>query len=467
MDMNDIQIKMSPYADDAFMDHAILGSGEGPHRPGPGGVFPLTPFTYTGWMDEELAWHDTCSLHMGLNPFMFLEVEGADYLRMLTDFSVNTFKKFPVGKARHVIFCNDEGKLTNDGILIRLEEERFLAAGLLNPDFLNACAGGAYDVKVRDVSGERAFYQLCGPRSLEVVEAATRSDLHDIKFMWERDAKIGDADVMILRTGMAGSLGYEVHCYVADAIPVFKALMAAGEPYGLRRIGTHAYRNCHTEGSIPQGGTHFVNAPATWSRYPAPAANEGEDDVATQFSTLHTEIVGSMDPDSELIYRSPVDLGWEKMVRFGHDFPGKEALEAELAGRHRTMAHVRWNQEDLLRVYASYFTDDPADMMEWAEDYDFNKCNFTIYMDGVYAPGTDTLVGASSGRMYSPKNHEMHSMCTLDTDYAEPGSQVEVLWGRPGTHQMRIRAEVIPTPYITKCRNDSFDVEQIPHPKFD
>ena len=60
----------------------------------------------------------------------------------------------------------------------------------------------------------------------------------------------------------------------------------------------------------------------------------------------------------------------------------------------------------------------------------------------------------------------MMSLCVIDQDYAVEGKEVEVLWGRPGTTQMRIRATVTLTPYIEECRNDSFDVEQIPHPVF-
>ena len=86
-------------------------------------------------------------------------------------------------------------------------------------------------------------------------------------------------------------------------------------------------------------------------------------------------------------------------------------------------------------------------------------------MDEVY--DGDRLIGASSGRMLSPKTRDMISLCTLKEEYAVEGRMVEVLWGNPGTYQMRVRATVTLFPYNKVDRNESFDVERIPHPHFD
>jgi len=99
------------------------------------------------------------------------------------------------------------------------------------------------------------------------------------------------------------------------------------------------------------------------------------------------------------------------------------------------------------------------------EDYSPVSANGEVHMDAVYAG--DAMVGASSGRMLSPKTHEMISLATIDQDYAAPDTVVEVLWGNPGTRQMRIRATVVDGFYIKEGRNANFDVEQIPHPSFD
>lgn len=106
-----------------------------------------------------------------------------------------------------------------------------------------------------------------------------------------------------------------------------------------------------------------------------------------------------------------------------------------------------------------------VDYMDMVGDYDFkNNCS-TIHMDAVY--DGEKLIGASSDRMLSAKTREMISICTIDEDYAVEGKAVEVLWGNPGTCQMRIRAKVTLFPYIKEDRNDNIDIEKIPRPVFD
>lgn len=451
-----LDVKLAPYTagrftalnplwgvdDEKAKTAGVFISPEGGGRPHKGAV-PLYPIEYTSWQEEELSWHDNCYIHSGLNPFPFFKVKGEKFIDLLNASCVSTFNKFPVGKARHAILCEPNGKVMLDGIVVRREQDEFICMCML-PAMLEQAAGKKFDIQVTDVSDELFFYQLCGPRSLEIVEQAAQEDLHDIKFMWLRDAKIAGREVFILRTGMAGTLGYEVHGKIEDARAVYDAIMEAGQPYGIHELGRHAYRNTHTEGSIPQGGIHF-----SWG------------------GPLSSPVVtGSAGKDSPYLHASPVDLGWEKMVSFKHDFPGKDAIRKELEGHHNTLVHLIWDADDILKVAATWFRKDetPADLMPLAEDFSPTYSSAQIHLDEVY--DKEKLVGATSGRMWSPKNHEMMSLAIVDQDYAVEGTVLEVLWGNPGTRQMRIKATVTLTPYIKECRNDEVDVESIPHPQF-
>jgi glycine cleavage system aminomethyltransferase T len=329
-----------------------------------------------------------------------------------------------------------------DGIVVRRSEDEFITMNVLDPGRLNQTNGNKYDFVSEDTGSKRFFYQLCGPRSLEIVEAAAREDLHDIKFMCSRDANIAGKDIFVLRTGMAGVLGYEVHGKTEDALVVYNALLEAGRPYGITEIGRHAYRNAHTEGSIPQGAIHYA------------------------FVIRDRPLVtGSLDPNSELVYRSPIEVGWEKMINFNHDFVGKAALKAELEGHHNTMAHLVWDPDDVLKVIRTAFEKgNSCDTMDMVEDFDYVRGGRSIRMDEVYDGGK--MIGVASGRMLSSRTREMISLCTIDQDYAVEGEIVEVLWGNRGTRQMRIKAKVMLFPYIKEGRNENFDVESIPHPKF-
>ena len=438
-------VKLTPLIPNLIPRNKVFVCPESSWMPDADGAWQLHPFAFDRWDVEEMSYYDTCSLHCALNPFNVFEVHGADYLKMLEFVTVNTFRTFPVGKARHTIFCDDGGKILTDGIVIRTGEEDFLGFNLVDPNFLNQQMGGMFNIQSCNLREEYFVFQLCGARSLEVVEQSCRKDLHDLKFMWSCDAEVAGAKVRVLRTGMAGTLAYEIHGNVADAQMIYGKLLEVGAEYGIQEIGRLAYVNQHCEGSIFQLAEHFN------IRFDIP----GDKFLLT----------GSLPADSELQYHSPYDCGWGGLVRFGHEFPGKAALLEESERLHNTAVHLLWNKEDVLAVQAA--TMDPerrVDYMDMVGDYDYRNNCMSIHMDAIM--DGDQIIGASSGRMLSAKTREMISIATLREDYAEEGREVEVLWGRPGTHQMRVRATVTLFPYIKEGRNDSFDTETIPHPSF-
>ena len=56
-------------------------------------------------------------------------------------------------------------------------------------------------------------------------------------------------------------------------------------------------------------------------------------------------------------------------------------------------------------------------------------------------------MGVSTGRTVSPTLRAMISLCVIDPAHAAPGTQVTVVWGRPGTPQREIRATVTALPF--------------------
>lgn len=430
MNNNDFSLILPPFIKDDLFKNTVRVTSEGGYRPCADNSFPMMPFLFSDWQTEELSWYDNCYVHAGLNPFIYHHFKGLDTLQLLTDYTVSTYKNFPVGKARHAICCNDDGKILMDGIILRLKDDEFL--GMCIPTL--AAYAKDYDIVVEDQSTQRAFFQLCGPRSLEIVEDLVQKDMHDLKFMCAEDVLIAGKEAFILRAGMGGTLGYEVHCKMEEASDLYSLILQAGEPYCLKEIGRHAYVNAHTEGSFPQGSIHF---PYADSAFPA-------------------TVKGSFNQELDKRFCSPIDVGWEKMIKFDHDFPGKAALREELDGHHNTVVTLKWEQEDILKVIATYFEDNSCDIMDMVHDYDYINGNGSQHIDEVY--DGEKLIGFASGRMLSPKTKEMISLGFIDEDYKPEGTIVEVLWGRPGIRQMRIKAQVTRYPYITELRNEKNDV---------
>lgn len=413
------------------------------------------PWEYTGWRDETMSWKETCYLHGNLNPSPTFRIKGPEALKFLSDTCVNSFANFPVGTGKHAIMCNEEGLIMMDGVLLRLDEDDFITYWMA-PYVVYSLEKGNYNAEGEVLTGRVFLFQIAGPRSLEVLEAASGDDLHDIRFMQHRLSIFNGIEVRVLRMGMAGTLAYELHGKVEHARSVYKAVLKAGDPFGIRRLGHRAYMMNHTESGFPQAYYHF---PYPWA----------EDEGFAEFLTtaggalgLAPCLAGSMGPDIRLRYRNPVELGLAGMIKFDHDFIGRKALEKEVANPRRKMVTLVWNTKDIIDVYASQFEPgEPYPNMDSPNHHTFEHGPHILYADQVLKDGK--FIGVSSGRAYSYYFREMLSLCSVDLEYSAIGNEVVVLWGNPGTRQKEIRAKVSRFPYLIENRNQVVDVSKIPH----
>ena len=144
-----------------------------------------------------------------------------------------------------------------DGVLMRLDEDEFISYEMGANYIAYVFGQGTYDAVGEDLTGTNFLYQVVGPSSLEVLEAATGDDLHDIRFAHFRPSSVDGMEVTALRVGMPGTLAYELHGEAENGPAVYRAVLRAGEPFGIRRLGFRAYLMQHTEGGFPQAFNHF------------------------------------------------------------------------------------------------------------------------------------------------------------------------------------------------------------------
>lgn len=442
-----------PYDPQArYLFNTYLGS---PHGNG------VQPWEYTGWRDECASWHDTCYLHANLNPHPTCLIKGPDAIKVVSDFCVNSVENWPVGKGKHLILCNEDGYVINDGIGVRVAEDAVKGHELTRLAY--EAERGNYDVTVENLTYEECIFQFCGPRALEIIEHSVREDIHDLGFMFTRRCRILDREVGILRAGMAGSLGYEIHCKVEDAIPIYNEVVRVGERYGLRKLGSRAYAMTHYEGGFPQWSLDF---PSPWGedeeymKYLKKNGFPGNEPAGGLWGNQYTRYEGSMGSDIKKRLRNPVELGWGGMVKFDHDFVGRKALERIKANPKRKMVTLVWNKDDIMDVHRSQL--EPGEpYMEMDNPLDFRyEGPYTYHADMVLKDGRE--VGISTGRMNCFYYREMISLCSIDVEYSDLGTEVVVLWGNPGTRQKEIRATVSRYPFLNESRNEAMDVSTIP-----
>jgi vanillate/3-O-methylgallate O-demethylase len=207
----------------------------------------------------------------------------------------------------------------------------------------------------------------------------------------------------------------------------------------MRRLGARVTMINHLEACFPTIATDYI--PAIFE--PDTAAYLDEFTASMPAYAQPAYIAGSFDGKriSEY-YRSPIELGWGRNVKFDHCFPGRAALEVEKANPRRLIRTLVWHADDVADVYASLFR--PGQNYPFM-DMPRDQRGF-MWADCV-TDQNGRLVGVATSRGYSYFFREMLSLATIDVDCAEPGTSVVVHWGNPDGPQKAIRATVAPAPY--------------------
>jgi glycine cleavage system aminomethyltransferase T len=400
-------------------------------------------YEYTDWIDESMSWKR--SAYIGdWSGLIKLELHGPDALRFFSDLAVNSFATYEIGQAKHAVLCNEHGKVMGEGILMRLGEDRFRftsGPGAMWAKF--KFSQGGYDAQLDDVTDQYSIQQVQGPKALAIMEEVTGESLRDIRFLRFRPAEIAGSPVLLLRQGMAGEIGFEIHGRWDDAARVYQRVLAAGERYDLKRLGGRTKMVNHVEASFPTPTVDYIPA---W--FDCADTEELRRFVpAAAWRRLQRHRGSAAAGPLSALYRSPVELGWGRSIRFDHPFLGDAALRAELAAPRRVLRTLVWNADDVGDVLQSFFrTDaDPYAFMEWPRGL-----LGRMEADRVESGGRE--IGMSSSRCYSYFFREMLSLAVLDVEHADLDGEVTVIWGDEAGRQKPIRARVARTPYKTDNR---------------
>ena len=251
------------------------------------------------------------------SPLYKFVISGTDAARLLDRVMTRDVSKLAVGRVLYSPWCDEHGKVLDDGNLARIEEDRFLlTAADQTLRWLRMNAAGL-DVQVEDVSEDVAGLGLQGPLSRDVLEKATGQDWKEVRYFGHRRSEIAGVQIDVTRTGFTGDLGYELWVPADGAVEVWDAVWEAGQDYRIRPIGIRALDVARVE-----AGLIMMDAEYTGARH------------ATSTS-----------PEE---FYSPFELGLGRLVDFGKEnFVGKRALEQEQArgGPKRRLVglHMGWS----------------------------------------------------------------------------------------------------------------------------
>jgi dimethylglycine dehydrogenase len=202
-----------------------------------------------------------------------------------------------VGRIALTPMLNPQGRIVGEFSVARTGDDEFLLFGSQAAEvhhsrwFLSHLPdGGAVRFEVLALS--LVGLSLAGPRARDVLQSVTDTSLatEHFGFMAFRRMDIGMIPAWVGRMTYTGDLGYEVWVAPEYQLALFDLLWAAGQPHGIRLFGFRALMALRMEKSF-----------GTWFR---------------EFRPIYT----------------PLEAGMDRYLKLDHDFIGREALEAEMAG---------------------------------------------------------------------------------------------------------------------------------------
>jgi aminomethyltransferase len=185
-----------------------------------------------------------------VSPLYKYRVAGRDAVALVDRIITRNAAKLAVGQVYYTPWCDERGKVIDDGTVTRLSETsfRWTAADPSLRWFTQNAIG--LDVTIEDISEQVAALALQGPTSGRLLDAAADADIRGLKYFRMTRGAIAGVPVDISRTGYTGDLGYEIWMPWDRAVDVWDALMAAGRPFDIHAAGMLALDVARVEAGL-------------------------------------------------------------------------------------------------------------------------------------------------------------------------------------------------------------------------
>jgi aminomethyltransferase len=345
-----------------------------------------------------------------VSPLYKYLVTGPDATRLVDRVITRDATKLAVGGVYYTPWCDENGKVVDDGTVHRLDERRYRwTAADPQLRWLRLNSAGL-DVTITEETEATAALALQGPLSRDVLEAATGESFTDLRYFRRRASKVGKVAVDVSRTGYTGDLGYELWIPARSAVGVWDALIRAGADYGIRPAGMVALDVVRLE-----AGLILLEVDYTSARH-------------------------AMNPEQ---HYSPFEIGLGRLVSFDKgDFVGRLALEREAraGGPARRLVGLQLDWYDIEGLY-------DAQGLPPAISPTVDRSPVPVFAGG-------RQVGRATSHGWSPMLKQAIALASVPPGHEAPGTSLSVEWtveGRRG----RVAANVVGLPFLDLPRKRS------------
>lgn len=314
--------------------------------------------------------------------------QGPDAQKLANRIFTRDIGKCAIGQVMYTAWCDEQGKMVDDGTISRLDEQKFrITAAEPNLRWFQDNAFGL-DVTITDISEQLAALALQGPLSrailTKLVDTADFELLANLKYFRVMSTTLAGRSVTISRTGYTGDLGYEIWMATADALPVWDALMREGEAYSIVPTGILALDIARIE-----AGLILIDADYTPVRKAL---------IPAQKTTPYE-----------------LDLGWTVNLNKTGYFNGRRALEVEVKNGSRwTTAGLEVDWNDLEALYTKMGLAPAVPHTAWRSSVPL----FASSRRG------ERQVGYATSGCFSPVLKRYIALATLEPEFAQPGTEL-------------------------------------------
>jgi len=190
--------------------------------------------------DREYAAIRNSAALIDVSPLYKYRIIGRDAARLLDRTITRDMKKLKPGQVYYTPWCDDHGKVIDDGTVTNLGQGAFrMTSADSSLRWLHMNSVGM-DVAVEDISEKMGALSLQGPLARAILSRAAGVDLSSLKYFRMIEGAVRAIPVAISRTGYTGDLGYEIWVEAGQAVALWDALIEEGKPYGITPCGVWA-----------------------------------------------------------------------------------------------------------------------------------------------------------------------------------------------------------------------------------
>ena len=347
-----------------------------------------------------------------ISPLYKYLVTGKDATKLVNRVITRDIRKVSVGQVIYCCWCDEQGKVIDDGTITRLDENKYRWTAA-DPSLRWFRQNGInMDVQIEDISEKAAALALQGPTSGKLLKSAAEADIANLKYFRVTHGKIAGVPVDISRTGYTGDLGYEIWVPWNEAVKVWDALMETGKRFDIHAAGMLALDVARVE-----AGLLLIEVDYTSSKK-------------------------ALIPSQKY---SPFELGFGKMVHLNKEnFIGKATLEHDQkqgVARQFVGLEIDWTE-----VEARYETFG----LTPAAPSQASRVAVPVYCG-------EKQVGKATSTTWSPVLKKMIALASIETSHAKIGTRLQMEITIEAIRQ-KVTAKIVKMPFFNPGRKTAVPV---------